>query len=351
MPNGQMVTTLGASPEPLPAWLQQCRPPFDRNKFFGSRTVYYPGPGTDVDPVRLCAQANVAHAFLYVDTCYGDNGVALEQFCNCVQQLKDWGYDAERKDDITMPMLFSDGWTPHVHATDLSPKVEEAIDLNVKGSYVVLRRAVRHDESLGPKRLALLYVIGDGHITYDAIYCQGDGTRAPYLVVVQDHRMALNFERGGLLEQFAYQSSQYPEWLLVGPRGTDYRPWSGYTCTTDMPELQGAAQNPRKLYRRAANSPFFLEKRSLQMRRNETAELNSLPTLSLKHEVHDILNAQGSDWMRLRDVAECVKERALYQSRTNSTVTQSEIFEISNDHRHRHLFVRRNSRIRRVQNG
>ncbi|MCY4597065.1 MAG: hypothetical protein OXC19_19970 [Bryobacterales bacterium] len=302
--------------------------------------------------MRLCAQANVAHTFLYVDNGYGHNGVALEQFCNCVQELEDWGYDAERKDDITMPALFADGWTPHVHATDFSPEVQKAIDLNVKGSYVVLRRAVRHDESFGPKRLALLYVIGDGHIAYDAIYCQGDGTRAPYLIVVQDHGAALNFERGGLLEQFAYQCSQYPEWLLVGSidtKGTNYRPWDGYTHTGVMPELQGAAKNPRKLYRRAANSPFFLEKRTLQMRRNETAELNSLPTLSLKHEVHDILNAKGGDWMRLRDVAECVKERALYQSRTNSTVTQSEIFEVSNDHGD--LFVRRNSRIRRVENG
>ena len=351
MLNGQMVTTLGASPEPLPAWLQQCRPPFDRNKFFGSRTVYYPGPGTDVEPVKLCAQANVAHAFLYVDTCYGDNGVALEQFCNCVQELEDWGYDAEREDDITMPALFADGWTPHVHTTDLSPEAEEAIDFNVKGSYVVLRRAVRHDESFGPKRLALLYVIGDGHIAYDAIYCQGDGTRAPYLVVVQDHGMAGNhspFGRGGLLEQFAYQSSQYPEWLLVGPSptGKGYRPWSGYPDTTDMPEQQGAAKNPRKLYGREEDCPLFVTRQSRHTRQNGIVKSMTRPTL--KHEVHDILMAQGNGWMKPHCIADLVNERALYQSQTGSPVTDDEIFAIQR--KHRQLFERHETRIRCREN-
>ena len=353
MPNGEMISMLGQDPEPLLEWLQRPRPQYDRKKFFDSRTVYYPGPGFDVDPVKLCAQANAAHTFLYVD-----NGVSLENIRNVVHKLENWGYEVEREDELTDAVLLAEGWTPHVHETDLAAEVEEAIKSDFVGIYVVLRRDVHHDQSHGPKRLALLYVIGDGHITYDAFYCQEDDTPAPYLIVVQDHGpMAMNhsgFERGGLLERLAYQGGQYPRWLLVGSVdaiGNRCKPWTGYIDTGVEPEPQGAVGNPRKLYRRDAHSQFLLTRQSLQMPRNETTESISQPTLALMHEVHDILKAQGNDWMRLQDVANCVNERALFQSRTGLpvSVTTDEIFMLQR--KYRNLFERRNTRIRCAENG
>ena len=70
---------------------------------------------------------------------------------------------------------------------------------------------------------------------------------------------------------------------------------------------------------------------------------------TLKHEVHDILMAQGNGWMKPRDIANLVNERALYQSRTGSPVTDDELFAIQR--KHRQLFERDNTRIRCRENG
>ena len=62
-----IIDILRQDPEPLPDWLRAGPASFDRNEFFGSRTVYYPGSGGDGQPVRLCALSHAAHAFVYVD--------------------------------------------------------------------------------------------------------------------------------------------------------------------------------------------------------------------------------------------------------------------------------------------
>ena len=41
-----IVAVPGQDPEPLPEWLRQSSPAFNRTNFFGSRTVY-PGSGSD----------------------------------------------------------------------------------------------------------------------------------------------------------------------------------------------------------------------------------------------------------------------------------------------------------------
>ena len=50
-----IITVLQRNPEPLPEWLREASPRFDRTNFFRSRTVYYPGSGSDGQPVKLCA--------------------------------------------------------------------------------------------------------------------------------------------------------------------------------------------------------------------------------------------------------------------------------------------------------
>lgn len=347
MPTVEMIFTLGQNPEPLPEWLEQPRPQFDHEKFFGSRTGYYPGPHRDFDPVELCAKANAAHTFFYVD-----DGVSLDDIHEFVHGVR--GYEVEHKKELTEAVLLPAGWTPHVHETDLAAEVKRAIELGFKGIFLVLKRDAHRDHSRNPKRLDLLYVIGDGHIAYDAFYCQENRTPARYLIVVQDHGgMALNhsrFARGGLLERLAYQRCRYPEWLLIGSIdtiGKSYEPWDGYTDTGVAPERQGGAKNRRKLYYREEDSPLFLTRQSRHIQRNETRESTTRPTLI--HEVHDILQAQGNDWMRLKDVADRVNERALYQSTTNPTVKPDDIFDVW--YKRKDLFERDKSRIRCKENG
>ena len=64
----------------------------------------------------------------------------------------------------------------------------------------------------------------------------------------------------------------------------------------------------------------------------------------LKHEVHDILNTQGNDWMQLKDIADRVNERGLYQSTNGSPVNVDDIFELWE--KHRNLFERNGTRLR-----
>ena len=55
--------------ESVPSWLEQFNKgdDFNREDFFASRIVYYPGPGTDGQPVKLFGSTHSCHCFIYVD--------------------------------------------------------------------------------------------------------------------------------------------------------------------------------------------------------------------------------------------------------------------------------------------
>ena len=349
MPGIDLVSTLRRNPESLPEWLQRSRPKFDRKKFFGSRTIYYPGSRCDIDPLKVCTQAHAAHAFIYVDN---DETLDIHGFVYGLEELGFIGYEVEYTDELTNFSLLPNGWTSHVHKTDLSEDIETAIEADLEGLFVVLSRDEGRDERHGPKRFAFLYVMGDGHITYDAFYCQDDGSPPPHIIVVQDHALSTNhnwFGHGGLLERLAYQRCRYPEWLLVGSvdlEGNSYEPWDGYADKCVQPERQGEAGNPRKLYRLNRDCPLFSTRQSHQTWQNATAETMTRPTL--KHEVYDILQVHGNDWMRLRDIADLVNDRALYQRSNGLPVTHDEVFETWNCHNN--LFDRAGNRIRCNEN-
>jgi len=57
-------------PEPMPCWLRDfsAGQAFNRDAFFASRVVYYPGSGADGHPVKLFGSTGRAHSFVYVDT-------------------------------------------------------------------------------------------------------------------------------------------------------------------------------------------------------------------------------------------------------------------------------------------
>lgn len=326
MPGSNLIAVLSEDQEPLPEWLQQPEPPFDRKNFFGHRTVYYPGWGNDGDPVRVCAKSHAAHAFIYVDY-----GVPMGDIHNRVHKIADdgfLGYSVEREDELAEPVLRPGGWTPHVRPFELPEDYDDWIGANEQFRlYVVLGREDDRDESHGPKRLAVLFIGGDGHATYDALYCQNDNTPAPFLVVVQDHGMGGNysrFERGGLLEGIAAECNVYPKWLLVGSvdvNGHNYEPWDGYTDTWTAPDRQGAVGNPRRLYRREGNI-----KRLLLL------------------EIYDILKDHGDDPMKMREIADLVNSRDRYRIRDRSPVNHDQVCEIWRNHQN--VFERDGPRLR-----
>ena len=55
--------------EPIPQWLDEFEngDTFEIGQFFASRVVYYPGSGTDGQPVKLFGSSHSAHCFVYAD--------------------------------------------------------------------------------------------------------------------------------------------------------------------------------------------------------------------------------------------------------------------------------------------
>lgn len=141
------------------------------------------------------------------------------------------------------------GWSPHVSEQEVSNSGLFVSDFAEPfGLFVVLERKDDCGEDHGPWRLAILFIGADGFASYDALYCQEDGTPSPYLVVVQDHGSGGNFDRfgkGGLLERIARRCSVRPKYLLVGEFS---KQWTGYEDTGARSELGGSCPHPRRLF-------------------------------------------------------------------------------------------------------
>ena len=143
---------------------------------------------------------------------------------------------------------------PHANPSKLRERRYEFASVKPFGLFVVLNRDEGLDETHGPERLAMLFVGGDGHATFDALYCQNDGTRAPFLVVVEDYGCGGNYDQfgeGGILACIARRCDVRPDWLLVGNRSTA---WSGFRDSGAIPDLGGMHRHPRRLFLREDSS-------------------------------------------------------------------------------------------------
>ena len=248
-----LVATLQQCPEPLPQWLRQPpSPAFDRASFFSSRTVFYPGSGDDGQPVKVCARVHAAHAFIYVD--YGVSQKKLAKRLHGLEGQGLRGYRVEHEQPVAEAVLRPGGWTAHVDPERLRKGANRFASVTPFALYVVFARDTDHGPDHGPERLAMLFIGGDGHATYDALYGQNDGTSPPFLVVVQDHGFGGNYSKfgaGGLLECIAQRCDVKPPWLLVGRRGSSrYEPWSGYRDAGCPGEPGGMHAIPRRLFLR-----------------------------------------------------------------------------------------------------
>ena len=240
-----IVEVLGNEPEQLPEWLAGDNPPrFDRKQFFASRSVYYPGCGDDGQPVKLCAQAHAAHAFVYVD--YGINQEEIAANVHDPERgLR--GYEVTHEESISEEALRPEGWTPLYPDEYRGANCKRLVD--PFRWFVIFDRRQSYDDNHGPQRLAILFIGDDGIASYDALYCREDGTPSPFLVVVQDHGLGRNynsFGRGGLLASIAQECQIRPLYLLVGE---NTQPWSGYADTGARAEPGGMHAYPRHLLR------------------------------------------------------------------------------------------------------
>ena len=212
-------------PERIPPWLERFRPRdrFDRDAFFSSRIVYYPGSWFDGHAVKLFGSSHSAHCFIYVDYGFSLKRVK-EELAHPIYSFR--GYDKVAFIQLRMEDLTPSGWLPHfsrpIRPSDMFDRLKPFAFLSV------LERDDSLDDSHGPCRLAVFFLRSDGIATYDALFCQRDGTPPPFAILLQDHGFGGNYDRfgkGGFMEDIAIKCNALPQLLFVG-EGTSE--WMGY---------------------------------------------------------------------------------------------------------------------------
>ena len=246
VPMEQFLRTL--PPEPLPEWLSRFKEgdPFDKQAFFGSHVVYYPGSGTDSHPVQLFAPPRTAHCFIYADYGLEEGEVrrALERGIA--------GYRVHAITKVDLRTLAPPDWKQHVAVKRFQDQHHMRF-VRVMKPYVllaVLNRGAGFGVDHGPERIALLFLGGDGIASYDAIFCQKGSPPPPFILVMQDHGFGGNYDRfgdDGLLHRIADECDAMPTLLLVAHNTYS---WRGYELLREVaPSPGGEHLIPRYLYR------------------------------------------------------------------------------------------------------
>ena len=146
-----IVEILRKDPETIPNWLNtDGEPCFQRERFFASRTVYYPGSGDDGQPVKLCARSHAAHCCVYVDYDVGQHRL-LQRLHNPDAGFA--GYEPIHEQSVSEEVLRPGGWKPHVSAAEYSHAVRLPNHLAEPfGLFVVLSRQAGFTDDHGPRR-------------------------------------------------------------------------------------------------------------------------------------------------------------------------------------------------------
>lgn len=214
--------------------------------FFASRVVFYPGCGTDGQPVEFFGTRYAAHCFVFAD-CGLTKEHVLRELGEAGHPFA--GYESSGRTDIRERELTPNGWAPHIQPEE-PPRGPRAPG----GPYAfieILKRRPGFDDAHGPRRLAILFLCADGVAAYDALFCQTKA-RAPFAVVLQDHGYGGNwtsFGRGGSLEHLALQTGRSPEFLLVA---SNTNAWTGYSAVDGAAAGGGGMHGfDRQLWRRA----------------------------------------------------------------------------------------------------
>ena len=209
---------------PVPAWLLDYQPgqAFQREEFFRSRIVYYPGCGSDLRPVRVFGLTGSAHVFIHADYIHRFRRDCDDLHCG----LR--GYRVLDRRDLELDALMPRPWTPHASPDEARSSPDGFVRTEPFASLVVLEREAGCPETEGPARLAIVWLGFDGIAAYDALFCQTHSFGPPFALMLQDHGFGGNYDRfggGGLMDLIARRSRCRPEWLMLGPR-TEV--WDGY---------------------------------------------------------------------------------------------------------------------------
>ena len=204
--------------EPVPRWLEEGD--FSLDRFFESRTVYYPGASDDGSPLKLFNRSHSAHCFVWVDRRY--------DFDELMSREGTEGFDLDGYD------------VRHVHHTDIVIRTVYGPPVhNFSCHMVVYDRRPHLGDEHGAERLALLVVRAEAHSAYEQIYGGRFTGNPPFAVVLQEcMRLPGDLCFGGPSPMYqAARMNGLPGLLLVGTDNTD--PWPGYVRLERFRRIRG----------------------------------------------------------------------------------------------------------------
>lgn len=240
--------------ELMPLWLENYKPgdPFDRHGFFGARTVYYPGSGTDGQPVKVFGERRWAHSFIYVD--YGLPEASLTDTLDNPRDGFSHYYNTLGRLQLSMLDLVP---SPIQRNMSYPRMAESSRTRNQVGSGFGFLEILEHNGRRfnidRPERLAIMFLGGDGFATFNALYCQQDSIAPPFAAVIEDYGWGDNWDRfgpDGFLHSLATQGDAIPPWIWAAE---DRFAWPNFfeVMGTEAPN-GGMHQVVRRLYEHRA---------------------------------------------------------------------------------------------------
>lgn len=233
--------------EPLPEWLAVCNnsEQFKIEDFFSSRTVFYPGCGTDGHPVKLFNSSHSAHCYIYVDY-----KLPWYDFLSEIESSNHGfiGYHVKFVADLYKYFHGNRITNENLKFRNREKKILSYLYLHT--FIIVMERNEDMDETHGAEKFAILFLNMDGVMAYEMLYCQKT-SRKPFAFLLQDHGFGGNyttFGAGGRLEEIAIAQQTYPELLVVADNS---RPLKGFTRLMNVAGDPGGMHNHmRYLYKR-----------------------------------------------------------------------------------------------------
>lgn len=227
----EMFEYLSRYKEHVPKWL--AGDAFSLASFFASRTVVYPGAGSDGHAIKIFNRSHSAHCFVYIDQDY-----RAEQI-----------YDELTVGPNETSTLFIRGYSV-IFEHDYSQEVQPVDGCSAFHLCVYERKADYGDDH-GAKRIALLLVGAEAHATYQRLYGEAFADNPPFGVLLQDHGFGGNSSgytfggsRSPMIE--TARANGLPRFIVVGD---DTGHWPCFVRIAGVnPSVGGMHQNPRMLY-------------------------------------------------------------------------------------------------------
>ncbi len=233
--------------EEIPNWISyfNSNDTFDINEVLKHNILYYPGSFTDGQPISVFNKTHSVHTYIYVDYFYKKD-LLKDKLSeeNCFNGYHLIGMKELSYSDLA-PMNFHSSIRLTKEQEENLRQFEYRINEVPFALLSVFERNSNLDGSHGAKRFGVIFICGDGYVTYEALFVRRK--IAPKVLVLVDHGFGGNFDRwgkDGLLEHIAMGNLPFPDYLFCQENTI---PWLLYTR---IPKLMPSAVSGKNGYKR-----------------------------------------------------------------------------------------------------